>query len=175
MEYAGIYNSEIILSGSSSAYQIEQIIDIGQQINVQASTYSNTVAAISQVITVISLGIISIILSMVVRDIVAKRRRDFGVLKSAGYTTKQLAKQITIGFLPCAALGVLSGCVTGVYSVNPAISAIFYSSGVYNANVHIYPPLAALIGFFVLVFTLAVTYFSAMRIKRITVYELLTE
>ena len=59
--------------------------------------------------------------------------------------------------------------------VNPAVTAMFASSGVYNANVHISPIAAAVIGVLALLFTFAVTNISAMRVRSITVYELLSE
>ena len=175
VDYAVIYNGEIILSGSSGAYQIEKITDFNEWAKTQVGSYGGIVKLLTQVVSIISLGIVALILAMTVRQIVTKRRQELGILKSGGFTTGQLARQLAISFLPCSVIGVFVGCIGGVFSVNPAITAMFASSGVYSANVHIYPPIAALIGIAVLLFTFAVALLSAMRIKRITVYELLSE
>ena len=175
VEYAVIYNGEIILSGSSGEYQIERITDFNAWADTQVRAYGDIVKLLTQVVSLISLGIIALILTMTVRQLVIKRRRELGILKSGGFTTGQLARQLAISFLPCSVIGVFVGCFGGALSVNPAITAMFASSGVFNANVHIYTPAAVLIGVIVLMFTFAVVLLSAMRIRRITVYELLSE
>ncbi|MCL2717903.1 MAG: ABC transporter permease [Lachnospiraceae bacterium] len=175
VEYAVIYNSEIILSGSSRTYQIEQIVDIAEFISTQISGYADAVSIITMVVSVISLGIIALILTMVVRQIVRKRRYELGVMKAGGYTTKQLARQIAISFMPCVLFGITLGCITGTYTVNPAVTAMFASTGTYNANVYIYPLAAVIIGFLILLFTYMVINLSAKGIKHITVYELISE
>jgi putative ABC transport system permease protein len=175
VEYAVIYNGEIILSGSSAVYQIEKISDYKEWVRTQIGVYADVVSLLTQVVSIISLGIIALILSMTVRQIVQKRRRELGIMKSGGYTTKQLARQLAISFLPFSLLGVALGCAGGALSVNAAVTAMFSVTGVHNANVHIYPPAAVAIGLLTLLFTFAVTNISAKRIRHITVYELLAE
>jgi putative ABC transport system permease protein len=175
VEYAVIYNGEIILSGSSGLYQIEKIMDYNEWVGAQIDVYGSVTGLLTQVVSLISLGIIALILSMTVRQIVQKRRRELGIMKSGGYTARQLARQLTVSFLPFSLCGVTLGCLGGAFAVNPALTVMFTSSGVHNANVHIYPPAAAAIGLLTLLFTLAVTNILARRIKHITVYELLSE
>ena len=175
VEYAVIYNGEIILSGSSDSYQIEKITDFKAWADSQITVYGEIVRLLTQVVSIISLAIIAAILTMTARQIVVKRRRELGILKSCGFTSKQLTKQLAISFLPCSLLGAAIGCVGGTFMVNPAITAMFSSTGVYNANVYIYPPAAIAIGILTLLFSFAVVNISAMRIRRITAYELISE
>jgi len=175
VDYAVIYNGEIIICGSSREYQIEKITDFKEWADTQISSYSGIVGMMTQAVTIIAAIIVGLILVMTTGQMVAKRRRELGILKSGGYTTRQLAGQLVMSFLPCAVPGVLIGCICGAYCVNPAVSAMFASTGVSDANVHIYPQAAAAIGIAVLLFTFAVVYISALRIKHISVYELLSE
>jgi ABC-type antimicrobial peptide transport system permease subunit len=175
VEYAVIYNGEIILSGSSGVYQIEKISNYREWVKSLIGVYGDIVSLLTQVISIISLVIVALILSMTVRQIVQKRRRELGIMKSGGYTTKQLARQLAISFLPFSLFGIVIGCMGGAFAVNPAMTAMFSSTGVHNANVFIYPPAAIIVGLLTLVFTFAVTNIAAKRIKRITVYELLSE
>ena len=175
VEYAVIYNGEIILSGSSDAYRIEKISDFHEWANTQVGAYGSIVRLLTQAVAIISSGIIALILTISVRQIINKRRRELGILKSVGFTTVQLARQLAVSFLPCSILGASAGCVAGALSVNPAVTAMFAGSGVYSANVYISPAVAAGIGALSLLFTFAVAHISAMRIKRITVYELVSE
>ena len=173
--YAVIYRGEMILHGSSEAYRIEKITDFNAWAETQVAVYGDMVRLLTQVVTAISLCIIALILIMTVRQIVARRRRDLGILKSVGFSTRQLTLQLLISFIPCAVPGVALGCTVGALLVNPAVTAMFTGTGVYNADVHIYPPAVVLIGLLTLLFTFAVVAVSATRIRRITVYELLSE
>ena len=175
VEYSVIYNGEIIISGSSTEYQIEKITDMKELGDAQLSIYSGTMSLVTQVITVVSLVIVLLILSMTVKSIVAKRHRELGTLKASGYTTKQLARQLAISFMPMTAIGVIIGCIVGCALVNPAMSAALYSSGVYSADFVVNRSVIILIGVLVLSVTYGMANFSAMRIRHISVYELLTE
>lgn len=175
VEYAVIYNGEIILSGSSGAYQIEKITNINEILKAQIGVYSQGMALITGIVAAVSLVIISLILSMTIRSIVARRRRELGTLKACGYTTKQLARQLAISFVPVALLGVITGCVAGVLAVNPAMTAIMSSQGVYKAELAVSMPMIILLGMAIGLATFFIANTSAMRIKNISAYELLSE
>ena len=112
---------------------------------------------------------------MTVRSIVAKRRHELGILKSCGFTTKQLARQLAVSFMPAAGSGVIIGCIIGAVSANPVLGKIFAFSGIYNSSFAVSSIATVLIGVLTLVVTYAVANISAMRIKHISVYELLSE
>ena len=175
VEYAVIYNGEIILSGSSEAYQIKTITNDRELVNAQLGTYAAIISAVMRLIAFVSLVILSLILYMTVRSIVAKRRRELGILKSNGFTTKQLARQLAISFMPVTGAGVISGCIIGAVSANPLLEQLFAFSGIYNASFAISPIAVTLIGATALLVTFAVANISAMRIRHISVYELLSE
>ena len=124
---------------------------------------------------IVSLIILSLILYMTVRSIVAKRRSELGILKSCGFTTKQLAQQLAISFLPAAGIGVITGCFIGAVSANPALELMFASTGIYNASFTVSPVAVTLIGLLALAVTYTVAIISAMRIRHISVYELISE
>jgi putative ABC transport system permease protein len=124
---------------------------------------------------VISIAIGSLILSLTVRSIVAKRRQELGILKSSGYTTNQLVKQMTISFLPMTTLGIALGCVGGAVLFSPMLGAAMTGMGALNYSAVINPFIVAVIGVAVFAITCLVAHISAMSIKKITVYELLSE
>jgi ABC-type antimicrobial peptide transport system permease subunit len=175
VEYAVIYNGEIILSGSSGAYQIEKIIDSREMFRLNIASLSDAAALLTEVFAIVSLIVISLILSMTVRSIVAKRRRELGALKASGFTTRQLARQLAISFMPMTAIGTILGCIGGAYLVNPAMDAMLASEGAFGTELILDPLLIALVGALTLAVTFVVANRSAMRIRRITVYELLSE
>ena len=175
VDYAVIYNGEIILSGSSGSYQIEKIADFKESMKAQISAYGDTVSAGTQLISVISLIILALILSMTINSIVARRRKELGTLKACGYTAKQLARQMAISILPMTILGAAVGCTAGSLMLSPALSLMFASAGVSNTSLSMNPLVVLVLGAAIVLVTYLVANVSAMRIKRISVYELLSE
>jgi len=154
VEYSVIYNGEIILSGSSSAYQIERIEDYAKLAKASMGSTSSTMALATQLITSVSLVVISLILVMTVRSIVVKRRRELGTLKASGFTTKQLARQLAISFMPLTAVGVVAGCSAGVCVVGPAMRALLSTMGVNGVQFSANPLLIACVGALILLLIL---------------------
>ena len=175
VEYAVVYNGEIILSGSSDAYQIEKIMDYGEFMRASIGTYATPLPAVTQLIIVVSLVIVSLILTMTVRSIVVKRRRELGMLKACGYTTKQLSRQMAISFMPMTAAGVAIGCVAGALAFDPLMGAALATTGAQGASFEMNQLAIVLLAVAILVVTYLVAHISAMRIRNVSVYELLTE
>jgi ABC-type antimicrobial peptide transport system permease subunit len=175
VEYAVIYKGDIILSGSSREYQIEKITDYGEFLSASIGTYSVMIPMIAQAIIAVSLVIVTLILMMTVRAIVAKRRRELGMLKAAGYTARQLAGQMAISFMPMTAAGVVAGCAGGALSIGPMMGGMLSFAGAQSAAFGINPSVVIALGAVTLAVTCAVAYVSSLRIRRISVYELLTE
>lgn len=175
VEYAVIYNGDIILSGSSAEYQIEKILDFREFAKSQLGAFAQAVTLVVEVIMLISLLTISMIIAMATRSIVTKRYREFGTLKALGYTTKQLARQLAISFLPCAAIGVILGCAIGAVTASPALTALLASAGAYGSMFAVNPLIVIVIGAIFLLAAFAVADISAKSIKSITAYELISE
>ena len=175
VEYAVIYNGEIILSGSSDEYRIKSIKDQQKLIDAQVGVYAIAVAFVMEVVAAVSLIIIALILMIMVRSIVAKRRHDFGCLMSCGFTSKQLAWQLAVSFIPVSLAGAVMGCTAGALLLNPVMNAIFQGAGVYNAKFDVNPAMVIIAGIFVILSANITAYVSALQIRRISAYNLLTE
>jgi len=175
VEYAVILNDEIIISGSSSAYQIEKITDWQEFIDTAVSPFANMVAMLTQIIAVVSLIIISLILFMVMKVIVHKRRRELGIMKSSGYTSKQLIRQLSISFMPVAVIASAAGSAAGALLVNPLMSMVLSMAGAGGAKFEVNIPATVIVGLFIVLFTYIAANLAARRIKKISVYELISE
>ena len=175
VEYAVLYQGELIMSGSSKVYQIDKITDYAELIRTQIAAFGSAITVTTQFIAIISLIVVSLILSMTVRSIIAKRRRELGCLKAGGYTTRELAIQLGISFVPCAVVGTVVGCVGGSILLNPVFGMMFRSMGVKNATLVVNPMAVVLVGIGIIVIAVGVATLSAGRIKHISAYELLSE
>ena len=173
--YAAIYNGEIILSGSSNTYQIERIINSRETLKSTLGSYVRITAVLVQVVAVLSLLIISAIISMTVRIIVTHRYRELGTLKALGFTTNQLAMQLATSFVPCAAIGVTTGCIIGVLAASPLLSSMFSGLGAYGNVFAVNPFMVLMIGALFLLAAVTVANISANSIRNISAYDLISD
>ena len=175
VQYAVILDGEIILSGSSSAYKIERIIDYYEEIDAMLGPFISGFSLLMQAMSVAAVFVIGLILFMIIKSIIAKRRIEFGILKANGYTTVELMLQLAISFVPVAICGVTAGTVLGALFVNPICSAFFYSTGVSNLSLSINLPVLLLVGIAIVIVTFVMSMIAAYRIKFISVCELLSD
>lgn len=176
VEYAVIYNGEIIIKGGSAAYQIEKITDWKAYVNASISSISSGVTVLMIFVFVVGLLMISIILFMTTKSILFKRRAELGIMKAGGYQTKELVAQMALSFLPAALAGSVLGGILGALSVNPVFLAVFSAAGgVSTMDLNINPISIAVICLLLTAATLGVVTLSALRIKDISAYELMSE
>ncbi len=175
VDYAVSYRGEIIIEGSSSAYQIESIQDFRQSINTQIDVFSGAMSALAQIVAIFSVLIVALILSMVLKTIVIKRRVELGILKASGFQTKQLAAQLAISFMPSVLIGSIVGCLCGAALVNPAFKVMFSSMGITNIGFTTNPIALVVVCLLLVSITFGLAMLSAFRIRKISVYALLSE
>ena len=176
VEYAVILDGEIIISGSSYSFQIERITD--NLTMLMAGIEGGAAMAFSlltQLIVVISVIVVSLILSITVRSIIAKRRRELGILKASGFTTKQLVRQMAVSFLPLTTIGIIAGCIIGALVTGPMLGAALAVDGMFSMVLHISPFVTVGLCVTILVIVYLVAYVSARSIKHVSAYELLSE
>lgn len=175
IEYAVVYKGETIITGGSSNYQIKKITNYRQMIKTQINALKTAMSALTQFISVICILIVSLILYMTTSTIIIKRKVELGILKANGYHSKQLATHMAISYIPASVLGSVFGCLLGAIVVNPVFSVFFSKLGVAQATFDVNPVLIVCICVLLLIVTVSVSLISALRIKKVSVYQLLSE
>ncbi len=176
VEYAVSYQGEIIMTGSSGAYRIAKITNWREYLETQVGSFSTGIPALLGFIAMVSLLLITLILYMTTKAIIVKRRNDLGILKAGGYQTRQLVLQMAASFIPSALIGSVVGCMAGSLLVNPVFLIIFSTmGGVNKVDLEISPLAILLICVGIFSATIAVAVLSALRIRHISVYELIAE
>ena len=77
--------------------------------------YIAAVYAIMLMVLIITVIVVVMILYLVIKTMIIKRKKEFGVMKAIGYSTIQLMNQISISFLPVIITGVAIGGVLRVF------------------------------------------------------------
>jgi putative ABC transport system permease protein len=154
---------------------IVETIDIDENIESQTGMYTAAVFAVMLMVLTITVLVVVMILYLVIKTMIIKRKKEFGVMKAVGFSTLQLMSQISISFLPVMLIGVAIGGVLGYYFTNPMLSILLSSAGVKRLEFIIHLPIIIMIcaGIFILAYF--VSMLVSRRIKKISAYGLITE
>ncbi|OAB27052.1 hypothetical protein PMSD_24050 [Paenibacillus macquariensis subsp. defensor] len=151
------------------------IVNVDETINSQSSIYVSSVFAVMVMILAITVVVVLMILYLVIKTMILKRKREFGILKATGYTTIQLMTQIALSFVPIVILGVTIGGVLGCMYTNSMLTLLLSGAGIHNVQFIINSPLIVMLCIGIIVLSYLVSMLVARRIKRISAYGLITE
>jgi putative ABC transport system permease protein len=155
--------------------RIRDIMDVDESIDSQSSVYKSAVFAIMVIIIGITVLVVVLILYLVIKTMILKRKREFGILKAIGYTTFQLMTQITLSFVPIVITGVIIGGVLGCLYTNSLLTLMLSGAGIHNVQFILNIPLIILLCFSIIVLAYLVSMLVARKIKQISAYGLITE
>ncbi len=174
MEYALNIDGNTVLSSSTSAYPIKEVYSDASLLAGYLNILKLAFGILAIFILVITFIIISVVLSIIVKQTVNTKKLEFGILKSLGFTTNELRKQLAFCLLPSAIVGAFAGSSAAYGITLPFIGKIFSFVGWYGFQYEL-PSIITLISaaLIVTVFTYIVSYLLTSKIKRISTYELI--
>lgn len=153
----------------------EDIIDVEETLKSQTLVYISTVFAVMVLIFATTVLIVALILYLVIKTMILKRKKEFGILKAIGYTTLQLMHQIALSFVPVVIAGVIVGGLLGSLLSNSLLTLLLSSAGIKNVQFIVNIPLVMLLCLGIMVLAYAVSLLVSRRIKHISAYGLITE
>lgn len=168
VDYAIRIGDQLII-GQSSVFRIRDIQSPFDQIATQVTPMAKAVKAFVIGMIVFVGMIVAVILSILSFSNVRRQRKDLGIMKSMGYSSKDLMKQLAVSMLPSTIVSTAAGAVLGVL-----INHIFWLS-IMGFIVRASILLVIVTAVLTVLFSYAVTYFAAGRVKKVSVTELITE
>ncbi|MGE8206047.1 FtsX-like permease family protein [Heyndrickxia sp. NPDC080065] len=154
---------------------IVETLDIDKKIESQTSMYTDAVFAIMVIVLTITVLVVVIILYLVIKTMITKRKKEFGVMKAIGYSTFQLMNQISISLLPIIITGVGIGGLLGIFFTNPMFSVLLSNAGIKRLEFIIHLPIIAMVCVGILILSYIVSMVVSLKIKKISAYSLITE
>ncbi|OMD35259.1 ABC transporter permease [Paenibacillus odorifer] len=151
------------------------ITNIRETVDSTLSTFTAAVSSMTAVITVVTIIVVSLILYLVIKTLILKRKREFGILKGMGYTTFNLMTQITFSLFPVIVVGVALGSIGGYFFSDSAFVLLLSSLGIYNVQLAVSLPQVLLLCAAILVVAYAVSMLVARRIRKVSVYDLIMD
>lgn len=138
-------------------------------------TFAFSVRTMTWAITLITMAVVSLILYLVIKMLIAKRKKEFGILQVMGFTSFQIRTQITFSLLPVIAAGVLLGSAMGYFFSDELLALLLSGVGIYNVNAAADPGQVLLSAGGIIGLSYAVSMLVSRRIRRITPYGLISE
>ena len=154
---------------------IAKPMNVEELIKSQSGSFVSLTMLLAVAILVVTGLVVSLILYFIIKTMIARRRRYFGIQKALGFTTNQIIQQIALSLLPVTAAGAVIGIVAGYFGVNPMLSVMFKFAGIMRVEMVMSPLWLALLCIGVVLFSYMIAILVSGRIKRISPYALMTD
>jgi len=116
-----------------------------------------------------------LVLFLMIGTIINRSKKETGILKAIGFTSKQLIAQMLLSFLPLILGGVLIGTILGIFVTNPLLGVMFSGIGIARASFIIVPWLVALGAVLLIAASIVTLLLVSLKYKRISARELIVE
>ena len=158
-----------MITGGTSKLRLSEITTLDSLIESSIGSISRLSTVFSLVVTIVVAVIISVILNFLIDSTIRKQRKEFGIEKSMGYTSKDIKKQIVSRIMPIAVPAVIAAVLVTV-PLTEKFEVIAFGGG---AQPRYWLLIPAAVG--IMVYVYASAYLSAGKVKKVSVTELMTE
>lgn len=168
VDYAVRVGNQLI-TGNSRQFVMKELQSYHDLVKSQLDPISNITRLFTGVGAVAIGVIVAVILGIIASSNVMKRRKDLGIMKSLGYSSKNLMTQIAISIIPVTVVSVILASAASII-----INKVFWFQ-VFGADIKTSIPVLILTDLALIAFTFVMTYIGAGKIRKISVNELMTE
>lgn len=164
------YNAEMRVK---FAENVNAVINIDSTIDAVAIVYVSLMTIIVIAILILSAIIIAFVLYLLVRTMLNNKKRDFGILKSLGFTSKQLILQTALSFMPAIIFSTIVGIIVSSITINPLMSVFLSGLGIVKCTFAIPILFIVIAGVLLVLFAFALLCLLSLKIKKISPYQIL--
>ncbi len=166
VEYA-ITAGDTVITGNNSDFRVKSFLSIAEILDTQLANSGKATAASSIIFTVIAAVVVMIIIFILMAATIKKQRRHLGIMKGMGYTSHELMLQLAFRIVPATIIAVILGTLLAV-ALTGSVSSLI-------GKLVISPAALVAADIIMLLFCFGCAYFGARKIKKISVYELMSE
>lgn len=145
---------------------INTTININSLVDVATSGYVSLMTMIVIAVIILSLIIITFVLYLLVKTMLANKKRDYGILKALGYTTGQLTLQTALSFMPSIILSSVIGLIASSFAINPLLSLFLGSIGIVKCAFIVPVPFIVISGFALIALSFGIACLLSLRVKK---------
>ena len=174
--YYGVTNADYAITvgdttftGNSRGFLIKDTSSLRGLAEMSMAPIARITKIATFIATFVIAGIVAVILSLIVSSNVKRQRKQLGIMKGLGYTSKDLMVQLALKTMPMTIISVIIASVLIHYIYSAFWLLAFGTLG----NISI--PVTVVTDIVLILFCYIVTYICAGKVKAITVTELMTE
>ncbi|MBR1751591.1 MAG: ABC transporter permease [Ruminococcus sp.] len=112
-DYA-IRKGDTIISGNSSRFAIKEMSSMKDLARSQMESIAGVTKTVSFWAVIFIAVVVAVILSIIAASAVKRQRKELGIMKSMGYTSKDLMTQLTLRILPVT---IISSVIAAMLSI----------------------------------------------------------
>ncbi|MBO4637630.1 MAG: ABC transporter permease [Clostridiales bacterium] len=137
-------------------------------------TFKSLAALMLVTIVIISAAVILLVLYLLIKALIYNKRRDYGIYKAIGYTSRDLVLQTAISFMPSILISTVLFSVISYFTVNPFMNIIMISFGLMKCSFDIPIPGVVITAAGMIVLSFIFALISSGRVRKIEAYEMIT-
>ncbi len=150
------------------AENVNMVINGVAAIESMATVYTSLMTVIVIAILILSAIIIAFVLYLLVRTMLNNKKRDYGILKSLGFTTRQLIVQTALSFMPAIIISTVIGLTVSCLIINPLMSLFLSGIGIVKSTFGVPIAFSAVSGVGLVLFAFAFACLLSLKIKKIS-------
>ena len=124
---------------------------------------------------VISFVVILLILYLLMKTLINKKKKDYGILKAVGYTSRNVIFQNAISFMPSIIISVIISSIISYFVANPYLETIIRQFGVMKLTFDVPINLIIIMGIGFVIVSYLITILLSLKLRKIEPYNLLKD
>ncbi len=149
------------------------IINVKSTVESAGRVYISLMTVIVIAILILSAIIIAFVLYLLVRTMLNNKKRDYGILKALGFTTRQLILQTALSFMPAVILSMVVGLTLNSLIMNPLMSLFMRGIGIVKCTFPLPIGFITAAGMGLIGFAFAAACLLSLKVRKIAPRELL--
>ncbi len=146
---------------------IHTTIDIQSTISGTASVYVTLLTIIVCAILLLGVVVIAFVLYLLVRTMLNRKKREYGILKALGFTTGQLILQTALSFMPAMILSTVLGLAGSSLIINPLMALFLSGIGIVKCTFLVPGGFIAAAGAGLVLLAFGIACLLSLRIRKI--------
>lgn len=147
--------------------EVNVTVNIDAVVDAAASVYVSLMTVIVIAMLVLCTIVIVFVLYLLVRIMLNSKKRDYGIMKSLGFTSRQLVFQTAISFMPSVIISTAIGLTLSSLIVNPLTALFLRGIGVVKCTFAVPVGFITAAGIGIILFVFVIVCLLSLRIKKI--------
>lgn len=164
------FNEQVTERFGSNVYSTFNFMSL---IEGTGSVYVSLITVIVTAIVILSLIVVALCMYLLIRMLLNSKKREYGILKALGFTTRQLVLQTAMSFMPSVVFSTAAGIFLSTLIVNPLVALFLSGLGIVKCNFLIPVGLNLMAGAALILFAFGAACMMSLRVKKIVPRELL--